>query len=798
MKNLLFTLCLSFIAFAASFGQNSHSININVPEKVIIRGHLDLGGANPRGDSIDVNSYYITYNGKPFFPVVGEFHYSRYPAQYWDESIKKMKAGGINIIATYVFWNVHEREEGVFDWSGNLNLRRFAELCEKNNVFLIVRMGPFCHGEMRNGGIPDWLYGRTFEIRSNDEEYLTYVDKLYGEIGRQCKGLLFKDGGPIVGVQLENEFQHSAAPWEITYPGARKEFTVANINANITHEQISETDGHNPYAEMGKDHMDKLKNIAIKNGLDVPLYTATGWGNAAIVEKGSIPVTAGYAYPFWAPPGPSPFYLFKDIHKYPDYMPVSYEAELYPSIPAEIGSGIQVKYSRRPVVDPESVLPLMVRIIGSGSNGIGYYMYHGGSTPVFDGKFYNEDVNGIPKINYDYQSPIGQFGQIRPHHKSLKTLHMFLEEYSDQLAPMKTILPEGNEDIEPENTTTLRYAVRSHGDKGFLFMINFQDDVDIADINDVHLEIKSGNETIRFPHTGTFDLKKSTSAIFPFNLMLGRAQIKSATVQPLATLHTNQGDCYVFCSINGIAPEFVINGNPDLTEIQNARKSQKNNFTVVQGNNDEVLSFKNGNDQFLIIPREMALNSYKMNEHLIISEGLILNNNDQMSLITRSVNSTIHIYPAVYKKPYVSFATLNSIKPHFKGASSYQLTFEEKDPPVAVTKVIDRKYKVVTKGSLDGLNDVFIEVDYVGDRGMAFIDGLLVTDHLYHEKKWEIGLKSFMPELSGKEMVLIFHPLYSDQETLIDFTRIPKFTDGKYLNIKDIDIVNEYKAIISF
>ena len=160
-------------------------------------------------------------------------------------------------------------------------------------------MGPFCHGEMRNGGIPDWLYGRTFEIRSNDKEYLAYVDRLYGEIGRQCKGLLFKDGGPIVGVQLENEFQHSAAPWEITYPGARKEYTVANINAGVTHEQISETNGNNPYAEMGKEHMAKLKNIAIKNGMDVPLYTATGWGNAAIVEKGSIPVTAGYAYPFW-------------------------------------------------------------------------------------------------------------------------------------------------------------------------------------------------------------------------------------------------------------------------------------------------------------------------------------------------------------------------------------------------------------------------------------------------------------------------------------------------------------------
>ena len=143
-KKTFFTLLLGLITYMVSFSQSSYTINVaNLPEKEIIKGHLDLGGTNPNGDSIDVNNYYITYNGKPFFPIIGEFHFSRYPAQYWEESIKKMKAGGINVIATYVFWNIHERKEGVFDWTGNLNLRHFAELCEKNNMFLIVRNGAF-------------------------------------------------------------------------------------------------------------------------------------------------------------------------------------------------------------------------------------------------------------------------------------------------------------------------------------------------------------------------------------------------------------------------------------------------------------------------------------------------------------------------------------------------------------------------------------------------------------------------------------------------------------------------------
>lgn len=755
-------------------------------------------GFNPQGEEIDVNNYYITRNGNPYIPVIGEFHYSRYPSEYWEESIRKMKAGGINVIATYVFWNIHERTEGVFDWSNDLNLRRFVELCEKNNIFLIVRMGPFCHGEMRNGGIPDWMYGRTFDIRSNNQEYLTYVDKLYEEIGRQCSGMLYKDGGPIIGVQLENEYQHSAAPWEITYPGAKKEFTVAERNAAVTHEQISDTDGNNPHEEEGKDHMAVLKNLAIKHGMDVPLYTATGWGNAAIVDKGSIPVTAGYVYPFWSDPSPSSFYLFKDIHKFPDYSPVSFNSELYPSIPAEIGPGIQVIYGRRPIVDPVSVVPLMVRIIGSGSNGIGYYMYHGGSTPIFDGKFYNEEVNGIPKVNYDFQAPIGQYGQTRYHYNSLRCLHMFLEAYGEKLAPMQTVLPKTNADIRPENTETLRYAVRSNNDSGFLFMINFQDHLRYSDIDNISVEVKTAKETIRFPHSGVFDLKKTTSAIFPFNLNLGRTKIKSATVQPLTILNSNNKKYYVFYSLGGIVPELLIGNTTELSKIQNAKRTKEKGYSIIEGKNDEVFSFQSGNDEFLVIPYEMALKSTKIGEQLIFSDGTITSDKNQLSLVTRDANSQLHFYPELNEDPKISFATLKKTKSKLIGGSSYIVAFEEPEPIVQIKQVTDRKYSITTTGKLDNLNDVYLEVDYVGDRGMAFIDGLLVTDHFYHESKWEIGMKSFLPKLSQKEMVLIFHPLQENQECLIYFNQIPEFRNGKFLNVKSINAISEFKAIISF
>lgn len=116
----------------------------------IVTGHLRLGGASPAGESLGCNSYYFEKNGRPCFPISGEFHFSRYPYQSWEEEIVKMKPAGIDLIPTYIFW-IHHEEEGGFDWTGNKNLRYFVDLCAKHRIYVILRIGPFAHGECRNG-----------------------------------------------------------------------------------------------------------------------------------------------------------------------------------------------------------------------------------------------------------------------------------------------------------------------------------------------------------------------------------------------------------------------------------------------------------------------------------------------------------------------------------------------------------------------------------------------------------------------------------------------------------------------
>ncbi len=138
----IFLLMPLLVLISSAFAEEDHPayhIDLRQPPIVVEHEGLKLGGKNSAGDSIAFNNFYMEQNGKPVLPVIGEFHYVRTPAEEWDQSLKKMKAAGVNIVSTYVFWNVHEPTEGKFDWSSSKDLRRFIQLCGQNNLQAIVR-----------------------------------------------------------------------------------------------------------------------------------------------------------------------------------------------------------------------------------------------------------------------------------------------------------------------------------------------------------------------------------------------------------------------------------------------------------------------------------------------------------------------------------------------------------------------------------------------------------------------------------------------------------------------------------
>lgn len=675
MRLALFT-SLFLLTNLCSLGQTSHkpatySINAAVPEKNIYSGHLKLGGKNNKGDRIAVNNYFISINNKPVIPVTGEFHFTRYPYQYWEESIKKMKAGGITVIATYVFWNVHEEKEGQFVWKHDKDLRQFIELCKKNNIYAIVRIGPFCHGEIRNGGLPDWLLGKPLTIRSNDPMYLKYVDRFYNEIGKQLQGLYYKNGGPIIGIQIENEYQHSAAPWGLTYPGQPFDMTASERDLSVTQEGVGVAQEKNPYAELGNDHMKVLKSLSLKAGMDVPLYTATGWGNAAIVPGESLPVTAAYAYPFWTPKRDySPFYLYKDMHRYPDYAPVRYKPEDYPAFAAELGSGIMTIYTRRPIAVHKSFDALINRCLGSGANGIGYYMYHGGSTPRGQHSFMSDEAYGLPKISYDFQAPIGEYGQVREGFHRLKLLHFFVQDFGALLAPMTTVLPPNVSTLTPNNIKDLRYAVRVKGNAGFLFLNNFQDDTTMQDQNNIQINIQTATGNVLIPEAGGFDLKSGENVIFPFNFNLNGAQLHYATAQLLVKNDDVSNPYYVFFTPGGTGGEFSFAPGVQLKNISGTTIEQNANRSLVKCTAavSEFSVSKAGKEtKVLVVDKSLALKSYVVSingkKHVIFSDALVLESGSGFELLSDGKNKfELAVYPKIATIPKIPNASVSKIE----------------------------------------------------------------------------------------------------------------------------------------
>ena len=146
-------------------------------DEPLLINHLNMGGKNPKGEEINVTSRYFTRNGKPWIGVMGEFHFSRYSRENWHRELAKMKAGGITIVSTYLFWIYHEEIEGKMDFGGDNDIRAFIEECKDVGLDVVIRIGPWAHGECRNGAFPDWLLKKDYKLRDNNEEYLAVVKK---------------------------------------------------------------------------------------------------------------------------------------------------------------------------------------------------------------------------------------------------------------------------------------------------------------------------------------------------------------------------------------------------------------------------------------------------------------------------------------------------------------------------------------------------------------------------------------------------------------------------------------------
>lgn len=169
---------------------------------------LSAGAPGVRAQSsFGVGEGTFLLDGKPFVIKAAELHYPRIPRPYWDQRIKLCKALGMNAVCLYVFWNAHEPEPDVFDFTGQNDLRGFVKLCQENGMKVILRPGPYVCAEWEMGGLPWWLLKKKdIRLRENDPYFLERVDRFQKAVSEQVGDQTVDKGGPIIMVQVENEY----------------------------------------------------------------------------------------------------------------------------------------------------------------------------------------------------------------------------------------------------------------------------------------------------------------------------------------------------------------------------------------------------------------------------------------------------------------------------------------------------------------------------------------------------------------------------------------------------------------
>ncbi len=462
----------------------------------------------PFGQTVTWDHHSLLFDGHRVCPVMGEIHYSRIPADEWSAEVRKMREGGVTIVATYVFWNHIEEEEGIFRWDGQRSLRRFLEVCKAEGLPVVLRMGPWCHGEVRNGGLPDWLFTKGCKMRSQDSTFLAYTTRLYRQIFTQVQGLQWKDGGPVIAAQFDNEYRGPA------------------------------------------EYLLVLKRIALAVGFDLPFYTRTGWPELTTpMPFGEmLPLYGDYADGFWdksTKEGVGSYYKafnFKgqrastaietDFLNYAEgstLNPQPSTLNTYPYFTCELGGGMATAYHRRPYVYPEDAYAMALVKLGSGSNLLGYYMYHGGTNPEGKLTSLNECQtspftanNDLPVCTYDFQAPLGEFGQTYPQYYGLRPLHLFMQDFGELLAPMEATFPSA-QDLKQGDESSIRWSYRHSNGQAFIFVNNYERFADLKPKTTSELSACG----ISLPR---LTIPAGCSAIFPVNV----AGLRYATAQLVA------------------------------------------------------------------------------------------------------------------------------------------------------------------------------------------------------------------------------------------------------------------------
>ncbi|KAG7208473.1 hypothetical protein KM043_014699 [Ampulex compressa] len=315
------------------------------------------------GFGVDYENNQFLLDGKPFRYVAGSFHYFRAPRQYWRDRLRKMRAAGLNAVSTYVEWSFHQPEINTWRWSGDADLVEFLNIAQQEDLFVLLRPGPYICAERDLGGLPYWLltYVPDIKLRTNDSRYMEYSEIYLNEVLERVKPYLRGNGGPVIMVQVENEYG--------SYKACDTDYT--NKLRDIIHR--------------------KVENKAL-------LYTTDG-ASASMLRCGFVPGV--YATVDFGS-GSNVTKSFEIMRFYQPRGPLV-NSEYYPGWLTHWGEPFQ-RVKSRPVAEK---LDEMLAVGAS----VNFYMFYGGTNFAFTSGANGGVGKYDPQLtSYDYDAPLTEAG----------------------------------------------------------------------------------------------------------------------------------------------------------------------------------------------------------------------------------------------------------------------------------------------------------------------------------------------------------------------------------------------------
>ncbi|MBL7258255.1 beta-galactosidase [Paractinoplanes lichenicola] len=663
-----------------------------------------LGNDEDVRPGVALTSRCLSLEGRPVVPVSGELHYSRVPRHRWAERLRQMRAGGVTVVASYVFWLHHVERRGEPRFDGNLDVAAFLREVRDAGLRMVLRIGPWCHGESRNGGFPDWVQRSPVAHRTDDPAYLELVEEWFGQLAAQV------NGADLLGIQLENEL----------------------------------------YDQPG--HLVTLKRLARAAGMSAPLWTATAWGGADLPDDEVLPLYGGYGDGFWvdadAPWDPTfrDHYFFSHVWDDPGIgadLRRMHEAKLstpqprtpsplFPPATCELGGGMATAYHRRPRPSALDVAAIAHCKIGNGSAWQGYYMYAGGTNPPGAQESHATGYpNDLPPLGYDFHAPIGESGLLAASHAELRRQHAFLAAFGDRLAEMPSTLPP----VRPEgvdDSTTMRYALRSDGESGFLFLNWHQPHFPLTTYAGAQFRVELGTHELTLP-ASPVDIPAGTLACWPLRLPLGGAVLDWATASALTVL-PGPVPTLVLIAAEGVDVTYSVAG-------------------VVSAAEPGLSPVRAGNFDLLVLPPSSPVwvDEDGPRRRLLLSEDELQWGPDGRVDVLATEPPSVRVYDQVAGSfadlpldgDVFGFTTTVNLEPVRPAAATVPVAYGKYDgrqsAPAAET--FDELAAVYLLDVPPAPGDVFLRIGWAGDVGQLRVDGRPVTDRFWDGSDWTVNLR---------------------------------------------------------